>query len=1125
MNNFKSQNTDNLQFDQLEQLVESPEAQAAIEEQFGAATEELDGVSRRRWLQIMGASLALGGAVGCRYEEEQIAPFVFRPHNRIPGESVKYATSIDFGGVSRSLLATSFDGRPIKLDGNPESPDSLGGSDVFIQARVSQLYDPDRLRGPQTGADGKDGKMTESTWEAFSEAARGLLNKADLSKVAILSEPNSSPTMAGLRKQFEGKNGKWFEFASVSDDNTRAGTAMAFGSVHRAQYDFESAQVIVSLDSDFIGLHPGGIKNARQFANGRDADHGKMNRMYCVETQYTTTGASADHRMSLPASKIASFAAALKTAVESASKDGHINKELPYRERLLAAMAQDLKKNKGKGIILAGESQPPEVHALVHELNQSLGNNGRTIKFTKHGSDSNSLESLKAVCDGISDGSIDTLVIVGGNPAYSAPVDYGFADKLAKVNHSIHLSMYRNETSLKCKWICDMAHPLEAWGDGISYDGSWCLAQPLIRPLHGSKSEIEILASVMSDKDADGLELVKASAKEKLSGDFEAGFATAVELGFVEGSAAEPVSVSPSGSFEAPADDGEWLNSLTGEKLEMRIVPSRAVYDGRFSNLAWLQELPDFITKVTWDNVAQVCPKTAKSLKLKQDKLCVLKINGKEVKLPVNVTPGTAEGCVVVQLGYGRTAAGRVGGDELRGIESVGHDISTLRSSSGWHFTRGAEALASRTTYKLANTQEPWDIDKTGRDEIQARMFVDKKGNRSTLLREGTWASYQKFMEKHGGEHDHGHHAAVAPPVKRDPTALPVINNVSLETVEDSGHGGGGDGHDDGSHGTHSWPEVFHLHHQNKDLTPGVRRQYTQQDPSITNVWGMGIDLNKCNGCNACVIACQAENNVPVVGKWQVWRGREMHWMRIDRYFGENLYNKKAAEEDDKQVVHQPVTCHHCENAPCETVCPVAATVHSHEGLNDMVYNRCIGTRYCGNNCPYKVRRFNFLNYSDAPTFLGYPGDMGRSDLAPSVMMSQEDKQMQNLMMNPEVTVRSRGVMEKCTYCTQRISKHKIKAKVEHRELEPNEIRTACQDACPANAITFGDLHNAKSDVAHAHGSKRAYVMLEELNNWPRTRYLSRVRNPHPDMVDFDYQLAGGGHGDGHGTEETKSAH
>ena len=908
MNNFKSQNTNDLQFDQLEQLVESPEAQAAIEEQFGAATEELDGVSRRRWLQIMGASLALGGAAGCRFEEEQIAPYVFRPHNRIPGETVKYATSIDMGGVSRSLLATSFDGRPIKLDGNPESPDSLGGSDVFIQARVLQLYDPDRMRSPETGA---DGKMTESTWEAFSEAARELLNKGDLTRVAILAEPNSSPTMAGLRKQLEGKNGKWFEFASVSDDNTRAGTALAFGSVHRAQYDFEKAQVIVSLDADFIGLDPGAIKNARQFANGRDADHGKMNRMYCAEAQYTTTGASADHRISLPASKIASFAAALKTAVEAASDEGHIDKELPYRERLLAAMAQDLKKNKGKGIVLAGESQPPEVHALVHQLNQSLGNNGKTIKFTKHGSDSNSLDSLKAVCEGISDGSIETLVIVGGNPVYSAPIDYDFAGKLTAVKNSIHLSMYRNETSLKCNWVCDAAHPLEAWGDGISYDGSWCLAQPLIRPLHGSKSEIEILASVMSDKDASGIELVKASAKGNLSGNFEESFAKAVELGFVEGSAAKPTSVSASGSFEAPADDGEWLNPLAKEELELRIVPSRAIYDGRFSNLAWLQELPDFITKVTWDNVAQVCPKTARSFSppLKQDQLCVLKIDGKEVKMPVNVTPGTAEGCVVVQLGYGRTAAGRVGGDELRGIESVGHDVSPLRSAKGWHFASGAEALASKTTYKLANTQEPWDIDKTGRDEIQDRMFVDDKGNRSTLLREGTWASYQKFMEKHGD----GHHAAVAPAIKRDPSALPVINNVSLETKEDSNHGAE-DGHDDGSHGTHSWPEIFHLHHQNKDLTPGVRRQYTQQDPSITNVWGMGIDLNSCNGCNACVIACQAENNVPVVGKWQVWRGREMHWMRIDRYFGDNLYNKKAAEEDDKQVIHQPVTCHHCEN-------------------------------------------------------------------------------------------------------------------------------------------------------------------------------------------------------------------
>ena len=1126
MNNFKSHNPNEssnseIRFDELEQMVESPEAQAAIDEQFAAATTDLnDGLSRRRWMQIMGASLALGGAAGCRFEEEQIAPYVFRPHNRVPGETVKYATSIDFGGVSHSLLATSYDGRPIKLDGNPDHPQSLGGSDVYTQGRILDLYDPDRLRTPQHIAD----EMKEVPWEEFAGTARGLLNKSSLANVAILAEPNSSPTLARLRADFEGKGGKWFEFSSVSDDNTRAGTKLAFGSVHRAQYHFDKAEVVVSLDCDFLGLHPAMLSNSRQFAKGRDADHGHMNRLYCIETQYTTTGGSADHRMSLAASKVASFAAALVDAVEHAHiGHSHIDKNAPYREKLLTAMAEDLKNAEGKGIVLVGDHQPPEVHALVHQLNETLGNIGKTIEFAKLGSDVVTVESIKALCDDISAGSVETLVMLGGNPCYAAPADYGFNEKLASVKNRIHLTLYRNETSLQSTWAANLAHPLESWGDGLAYDGSWCLAQPLIRPIHGGISEIEALASLMSDENIYGLDLVKETAKANLSGDVDDAWATAVHDGFVANSRAELVAPTVSGSFEAPANDGAWLKAWDSGsgKVELYVTPCRSIYDGRFSNNAWLQEVPDFITKITWDNAALVSPKTAESFSpaLKHDQICTLKVDGKEVRMPVSVTPGTAEGCIIIQLGYGRTAAGRVGGDELRNIETIGHDISPLRSARRWYWAEGAEAHNSKKRYRLAMTQEPWFIDKTGRDEIQDRMFVDNDGQRSHLIREGTWASYQEFQKAH--PHDR---ASVLPQPKKDPTALPVINNVSLET-EDKEVPEGMKGL---AHGKHAWPEVFHLHHENKDLTLGVRKRYTQDNKSYTHVWGMGIDLNKCTGCNSCVVACQAENNVPVVGKWQVDRGREMHWMRIDRYFGDNLYTKEAAENDDKQITHQPVTCHHCENAPCETVCPVAATTHSREGLNDMVYNRCIGTRYCGNNCPYKVRRFNFLNYTDADTFIKYPGGMGKSGMSPSVQMSAEDKQLQNLMMNPEVTVRSRGVMEKCTYCVQRIQHHKIKARVENRDVGPNEIRVACQEACPTEAITFGDLNNSGSDVAHAHGSSRAYMMLEELNNWPRTQYLSRVRNPHPALVDFEYQLQDGGHDDeseDHNEEDKADSH
>ncbi len=1105
MNNFKSQNPNDMlkndiQYSEFEQMVESPEAQAAIEEQFAAATTDLnDGLSRRRWLQIMGASLALGSATGCRFQEEKIAPFVFRPHNRIPGETVQYATMIDTNGVANSLLATSYDGRPIKLDGNTDHPSCLGGSDAFTQGTVLQLYDPDRLRSPRVL---KGDIYEDSSWNDFASAARGLLNKTSLTGVAILAEPSSSPTRARLRADVEGKGGKWFDFTSVSDDNTRTGAKLAFGSVHRAHYHYDKAKVIVTLDCDFLGIHPATQINSRRFAEGRDVDHEHMSRMYCIETQYTQTGGSSDHRMSLPTSKIASFAAALKDAIGSASAEGHLEESLPYREKLLAAMAQDLVKHKGKGIVVAGESQPPEVHALVHQLNQDLGNNGETITFTKQGSEENSLDSIKSLCDDISAGSVKTLVILGGNPVYSAPSDVGFDEKLSSIDNSIHLSLYQNETSLRCSWVYNSAHPLESWSDGRAFDGSWCIAQPLIRPLFDGKSELEVLASLMSGDDVDGLDLVKATAADQLSGDFDDEWSEAVHLGFVADSAADAVTPSLAGSNDDPANDGEWKKPWQeGGKLEMTFVPSRSVFDGRFSNNAWLQELPDFITKVTWDNAALVNEKTAASLKLKHDQLCKLKVDGKDISMPVCVTPGTAAGSVVVQLGYGRTAAGRVGGDKLKGIETVGHNVASVRSALRWWSAPGTEAINSQTRHRLAMIQEPWLIDKTGRDEIQDRMFVDDDGNRSRLIREGTWESYQGFRADQTEGNDHADHAAVAP--EKDPTALPVLTNVGFTTLEKAED----DKDSERKHGQGSnqpqWPEGFRPHHKNKDLTPGVRQRYTLENKDYTNVWGMGIDLSKCTGCNSCVIACQAENNVPVVGKWQVDRGREMHWMRIDRYFGDNLYNKEAAENDDKQITHQPVACHHCENAPCETVCPVAATTHSSEGLNDMVYNRCIGTRYCGNNCPYKVRRFNFLNYADAVTFIKYPGPMSKSDLAPHVQTTEEDKQLQNLMVNPEVTVRSRGVMEKCTYCVQRIQNHKIKAKAERREIKPNEIKTACQESCPTQAITFGDLNNAESDVAKAHASPRAYSMLEELNNWPRTQYLARVRNPHPDLVDL----------------------
>jgi molybdopterin-containing oxidoreductase family iron-sulfur binding subunit len=1091
------------------EFLDSAELNESVERDFGAAIDgHLDGYSRRRWLQLMGASLALGGSVGCRYEEEKIAPFAFRPQTRIPGVPQKFATMIEMGGVADPLLATNYDGRPIKLDGNPKHPDSMGGSTTFTQARMLEFYCPDRLRH-SFAADGDN--WAEVELQKIIDACKFT----DLSKVAVIAEPSASPSLLKLKRDLIAKGGSWHSFASINDDNSRAGSKLAFGQAHRAHYKFDEAEVIVTLDADPLGpTTPGNISNSIKFAKGRDADHKKMSRLYAVESQYTTTGSSADHRISVPSAKIAGFVAALTAAV-SANKQP--TKDMPYRERVLAAMASDLNKYKGKGIVLAGEKQPAEVHAAVHALNQSLDNNGATVTFTQlpEPDRPSSNESIKEFISRA--GNIETLVILGGNPVFDGPQDLKLADAIRGVANSVHVTCFQNETSNACKFIAGAAHPLESWSDGFSNDGSILIGQPLINPLFGGKSILETLSTMMGGS-SDGKEIIQKSLE--LSG---APWKKAVHDGFVEGSALEPVSVTAKAAPEIAADDS-WSKAWDGETMEVVFNPSLSVYDGRFANNAWLQELPDFFTKVTWDNVASVSPKTAVALGVTQNgkssksktTMMSVTVGGESITIPVAIQPGQADGSIGIEIGYGRTTCGRVGGNEKQNVDSVGQNVGPIRKSDSWHVASvgKSDVSATGTRHILAIVQEPWAIDNTGRGEIQGRMFRDynmQESDRSSLIREGTFESYKTFLTSHGD------HAETKPKSKSkttravaDATALPVIQPVAY-TVPQEKHD---EEHDDhGGHGGnhHSWPEAFHMHHELFDITPGAREDYKSEEndgtkTTYTNVWGMSIDLNKCIGCNSCVVACQSENNIPIVGKEEVWRGREMHWLRIDRYYGDNLYagSPEEAAEMDLQMVHQPVTCHHCENAPCETVCPVAATVHSHEGLNSMVYNRCIGTRYCGNNCPYKVRRFNFFNYSDAVTLLKYPG----ADKLP-----KGDLKLQNLMMNPEVTVRSRGVMEKCTYCVQRIQDVKIKAKVEKRDIGPNEVTVACQDACPTQAIKFGDLHNEESDVAKAHANPRAYTMLEELNNRPRTKYLARVRNPHKMLVTVDDISSMGSHG------------
>ena len=1089
----------------LDELHGDPQLDAAIDHEFAAAAPPNgDGVSRRRWLQIMGASMAFGTTLaGCRYPAEKLAPFAFRPHGRTPGVPESFSTLLELGGVARPVVSISYDGRPIKLDGNPDHPDTKGGSDKFIQAAILQLYDPDRSRQPIRKI---DGASTDSTWE---DAIDMLRSRSGDTGMAVLCEPASSPTVQRLKKKLLAGNSatRWFEFSSISPDNSDAGARMAFGDTLRPVHELARAEVVVCLDADPLGVDPAVVRNSVGFTASRDADHGHMSRLYSVECNFSTTGASADHRLPLRFSQIGPFLAAVEAALDAGP--GKVDPAQPEAERMVAAIAGDLQSHPGRSAIIVGDSQPPEVHARAFRLNSRLKNIGQTVSLVKPegAMEKSGVEQLKELTEAIRSGAVQTLVILGGNPVFYAPSDLGFDEALASVTNSVHLSLYHDETSRKCTWHLNAAHPLESWGDGRSVDGSVLLAQPLIEPLFHGWSAIELLAvmtgeaeppghghghghggddhgsekktgkktehktaeSFVHDDTHIGMVAVQATHHDQMGNHSAQTWEKGLHDGYFEGTAATPASP-PVKDVKLPADDGSWRTAWSGGEPELVFRPSPGIYDGRFANNGWLQELPEFITKLTWDNAALVSPTTATALNMEQGKIADLKVGEHTISLPVYILPGLPAGTICTWLGYGREAAGRVAGDADYRIDSVGKDIRPLRTSGNWWSVPAVSVVPTGTSYLLVSTQDHFGIDAIGRNEINQRMAPQ-----GDMIREGSWASYQEFQAAHpaDGHSDHGDGKTAADEHAADEHAADA-HGKDGHAEDDHGHG----------HGHAHWPTGHHLHFPNFDLTPAG---WTGEP--VAHKWGMAIDLNRCTGCNSCVIACQAENNIPVVGKDQVSRGREMQWMRIDRYF---ITETDDTDGQNPLIAHQPVTCQQCENAPCETVCPVAATVHSDEGLNDMVYNRCIGTRYCGNNCPFKVRRFNYLNYTDSQTFIKLPG---------ADRLDKANLQLQNMMMNPEVTIRSRGVMEKCTFCVQRIQNARINARAEgNRPIGPNEIRTACQDACPAEAIYFGDIQNAESDVSGAHANPRAYSLLDSLNVLPRNRYLARVRNPHPDL-------------------------
>ncbi|HET6613892.1 MAG TPA: TAT-variant-translocated molybdopterin oxidoreductase [Kofleriaceae bacterium] len=991
----------------------APELKKIIDDELARDGEAAgDGpLSRRRFMQIMGASLAFASmaGAGCRWEKEEIIPLGKRPDNYIPGKPKFYATAMELGGVATGLVATAYDGRPTKIEGNPQHPSQGGGATTgFAQASVLNLYDPDRSRHFVR----KGGTLPlDASWKSFQRFAAEHFSKLAQSGgrgLRFLSEAQSSPTVRALRAEILARfpQAQWHEYEPLSRDNEREGTRQAFGAPMRVALNLTQAKVIAAFDSDFLIHHPAALKNARDFARGRRPDDKVMNRLYCIESAFTATGSAADHRLPLRSDLVLPFLLALEARLArnpGASPKGAFLAE-PEVAKFLKVLASDLLHNRGKAVVTVGPRQPATAHAAAARINALLAAAGRTVVYyvdedperVPHTAD------ITRLCRDAGAGKVHTLVILGGNPVFNAPVDAGFKNALAKIETSIHLSDNVDETSSVCTWHIPRAHYLEAWGDGRAFDGTYTLRQPILEPLWGARSDIEVLAAI-AGKTETPQELVRKTLDTVLGPatiDGTLRWRKAIHDGFVPNTAFATTTKAPgpAPAVRLTASQNAGTRRANGD-LEVVLVPSTATFDGRFANNGWLQEMPDFMTKLTWDNAALMSPKTAAALGIHDEDVITIKSGGRTVDAAVYLMPGQAPFSIALAVGYGRTHAGYVGGLASAGIDPPGVDVYPLSTTKSPHIIGGISVSRTGRTYKLVGTQDHWKMDKLGMAEREERAAL--------LIREATLKEF-----------------------KQTPNFVDHMMHVP-------GHGS-------------LWQEIKYDGHK----------------------WGMATDLAACIGCNSCTLACQAENNVPVVGKDRVAMEREMHWLRIDRYF--------RGDPENPTVAYQPVGCQQCENAPCESVCPVGATVHSSEGLNDMTYNRCVGTRYCANNCPYKVRRFNFFNYRE---FLDNPKN-----------------KVTSLQYNPEVTVRSRGVMEKCTFCVQRIQAVKIASKNDKRPIRDGEIVTACQQACPTDAIVFGDLNDEHSRVRKLHESPRAYAMLEVLYTRPRNNYLARIRNPHEDL-------------------------
>ena len=1075
----------------LDELTGNPAFREYLDREFPEGASELNETDRRHFFKIMAASFAFGGLTltGCRRPEAKILAYAKTPENTIPGLPLYFATAMPMRRDAIPLVVETHAGRPTKIEGNPSYARFGGATNLMAQASVLDLYDPDRSTAHKRGTAAQSVAQIHDLLAGIGSrfAAQGGAG------LAFLAEQSASPTrqrlQAAVRERFP--RAVWAEYEPADAGYADQAASALAGRAATIHYRLQDATRILAVDADFISSEPGHVGYAREFAAGRRVTKAgqEMNRLYSVESTLSLTGGMADHRLRLASGQMTAFLAQVAETLGVAGAS-RLAAAAPAPKAWVDACVADLQSARGRGIVMAGRHLPPEAHALALLINEALGNRGSTVFVVETGAQP--AVTIGELAAAIRDGSVQMLVILGGNPVYNAPADLGWGELQAKVPEVVRLGYYEDETSAAATYHLSAAHYLESWGDARVADGTIVPVQPMIQPLFNGLTDIEVLARILGEAVADPYGLVQATVAGLSGGGATRSFERFLHDGLIEGSAYPEFR----GGLAAAAarrliDAAAAPVAPASGKLEVRFTVDHKVDDGRFNNNGWLQECPDPITKITWDNAIIISPRLAAELNIvapdstlqiirknpnqftngrQVAPIATVTVGGRSVTGPVHIQPGLANYTIQLPLGYGRARTGRVG-------EGMGRNFYLARASDGVFVAQGATIeVHAGQTYQLANTQEHWSM--------EGRALV-----REANVEE--YAEHPDFVEQIGME-----------------SHTPPVYGTYTGTLQDRAK-----------------------------ETPRGNSLYEHPNYDGVHQWGMSIDLTTCTGCNACVVACQSENNIPIVGRDQVRRGREMHWIRIDRYYADNKTvgaafggEDNAIIPEDPQVVVQPLACVHCETAPCETVCPVNATVHDEEGLNVMAYNRCVGTRYCANNCPYKVRRFNFFDYNQRQLDQLYMGPLGPQGMPELVKM----------VKNPDVTVRMRGIMEKCTYCVQRIQEAKIAQKVKAGDsgdvkIPDGGVKVACQQVCPSQAIVFGDISDPDSAVSRMKAIDRDYELLGYLNTRPRTTYLARLRNPNTHMpdyqalplsrVEYDAKNPHGDHGDAHGAHGTDDGH